>query len=111
MLNIQERENGNTIILDLEGDVILGGGSAKLREKFTELLQNNKNNILLNFGKVKYLDSSGSGEILAGLEGVKKAEGSLKITNLTPKVEQVLSLSNLMLVLDVYDDEAAALNS
>lgn len=111
MLDIQERQNGETTILDLEGDVILGGGSAKLREKFAELFQNNNNNILLNFEKVKYLDSSGAGEILAGLEAIKKAEGSLKITNLTPKVEQVLSLSNLLLVLDVYDDEASALNS
>ena len=110
MLNIEERKNGKTTILDLEGDVILGGGSAKLREKIRELLQNDQNNILLNFGKVKYLDSSGSGELLAGLEAVKKVEGSFKLTNLTPKVEQVLSLSNLMLVLDVYENEASALN-
>ena len=111
MLNIQERQNGETVILDLEGDVIMGGGSAKLRDSVAELVKSNKHNILLNFGKVRYIDSSGTGEILAAFESVNKTDGSLKISNLTPKVDQVLTLSGILPILDVYDDEASALNS
>lgn len=109
MLNIQERQNGNTIILDLEGDVIMGGGSAKLRQAISELLKEEKTDVLLNFQKVRYIDSSGTGEILSGSQSFNELGGSLKLTNLTPKVEQVLALSSILPILDVYDDEASAL--
>lgn len=110
MLNIQERQNGNTTILDLEGDVIMGGGSAKLRQAIDELLNEDKTNILLNFQKVRYIDSSGTGEILSTLEKINKIEGTLKLSNLSSKVEQVLTLSSILPILDIYDDETSALN-
>lgn len=111
MLNIQERQSGETTILDLEGDVIMGGGSAKLREAVAELTRNDKNNILLNFQKVKYLDSSGTGEIVSLCKSFEKSGGNLKLSNLSPKVEEVLALSSILPILDVYDDEASALNT
>lgn len=111
MLNIQERQNGNTIILDLEGDVIMGGGSAKLRQAISELLKEEKTDVLLNFQKVRYIDSSGTGEILSSSQSFNELGGSLKLTNLTPKVEQVLALSSILPILDIYDDEASALST
>ena len=111
MLNIQERQNGNTTILDLEGDVIMGGGSAKLRQTIGNLLKEDKTHILLNFEKVRYIDSSGTGEIISSLETINENEGSLKLTNLTSKVEQVLALSSILPILDVYDDEVSALQN
>ena len=111
MLNIQERQNGATTILDLEGDVIMGGGSAALRDKIADLVRNEKANVLLNFEKVKYMDSSGTGEIVAGMQILEKNGGSLKLVNLTQKVEQVLTLSSILPILDIYDDEASALDS
>jgi len=110
MLNIQERQNGDTIILDLEGDVIMGGGSAKLRQTINDLLKDEKTDVLLNFQKVRYLDSSGTGEILSVSQKFDEIGGSLKLSNLTPKVEQVLALSSILPILDIYDDEASALN-
>ncbi|MBX7170243.1 MAG: STAS domain-containing protein [Pyrinomonadaceae bacterium] len=111
MLNIQKRQSGNTTILDLEGDVIMGGGSAKLGQAISELIKDDKTNVLLNFQKVRYIDSSGTGELISVSESVDNAGGSLKITNLSPKVEQVLTLSSLLPILDVYEDEASALES
>jgi anti-sigma B factor antagonist len=110
MLNIEERQNGKTTILDLEGDVIMGGGSAKLRQTISELLKEDKTDVLLNFQKVRYIDSSGTGEILSVSQSFNELGGSLKLTNLTPKVEQVLALSSILPILDIYDDEASALN-
>jgi anti-sigma B factor antagonist len=111
MLNIQERQSGDTTILDLEGDVIMGGGSAKLRQAIDELLKEEKTNVLLNFEKVRYMDSSGTGEILSVSQSFNDVGGTLKLTNLTPKVEQVLALSSILPILDVYDDEATALQN
>lgn len=110
MLNIQERQSGNTIILDLEGDVIMGGGSAKLRQTINDLLKEEKTDVLLNFQKVRYIDSSGTGEILSVSQSFDEVGGSLKLTNLPPKVEQVFALSSILPILDVYDDEVSALN-
>ena len=111
MLNIQERQNENVTILNLEGDVILGGGSAKLRETLAQLIKDNKINVLLNFQKVRYIDSSGIGEIISTQESFNQINGSLKICNLTPKVEEVLALSSILPILDIYDTETEALNS
>ena len=110
MLNIEERQNGNTTILDLEGDVIMGGGAARLRQAIGELLKEDKTNVLLNFQKVRYIDSSGTGEILSVSQSFNELGGSLKLSNLAPKVEQVLALSSILPILDIYDDEASALN-
>ncbi len=111
MLNIEERQNGNTTILDLEGDVIMGGGAAKLRQAIGELIKVDKTEVLLNFQKVRYIDSSGTGELISGFESLNQKGGNLKLSNLTPKVEEVLTLSNMLQILDIYDDEASALES
>ena len=111
MLNIQERQNGNVTILDLEGDVIMGGGAAKLRETISELLEADKTDVLLNFEKVRYIDSSGTGEILSVSQSFDEVGGTLRLSNLSPKVEQVFALSSILPILDIYDDEASALKN
>lgn len=109
MLDINIRNNGNTTILDLEGNVIMGGGSAKLRETMRNLIESKKTDILLNFENVKYIDSSGTGEILSVSSSLNEIGGRLKLSNLTPKVREVLALSSILPILDVYEDEANAL--
>jgi anti-sigma B factor antagonist len=111
MLEIQERRNGSVTILDLEGNVIMGGGSAKLRDAINKLIKEEKTDILLNFQNVRYIDSSGTGEILSGFSSLNEIGGNLKLANLTPKVREVLSLSSILPILEVYDDEASALNN
>lgn len=88
----------------------MGGGSAKLRQAIGELLKEDKTDVLLNFQKVRYIDSSGTGEILSVSQSFDEIGGSLKLSNLTPKVEQVLTLSSILPILDIYEDEASALN-
>lgn len=110
MLNIQERQNGNTTILDLEGDVIMGGGSAKLRDTIAHLIKDEKTNVLLNFQKVRYIDSSGTGELISGFELLSESGGALKLVHLTAKVEEVLALTGILPMFEIYDDEADALS-
>ena len=109
MLQISERQNENTTIFELDGDVIMGGGSAKLRDAIKASIEGGKTDILLNFSKVRYLDSSGTGEILSTYEKLSELGGSLKLSNLNAKVEEVLTLSSILPILDTYDDEASAL--
>lgn len=111
MLDITERQTNGTTILDLAGNVIMGGGSKKLGEEVRRVTSAGNRIVLLNFADVKYLDSSGVGELLSLSDAVSRADGSLKLANLSPKVEEVLTLSGVLPILDIYDDESAALES
>ena len=111
MLDIKERQMNGTTVLDLEGNVIMGGGSKRLAEEARRLTSAGKTNVLLNFADVKYLDSSGVGELLSLSDALSRAEGSLKLANLSPKVEEVLTLSGVLPIFDIYEDENGALES
>lgn len=109
MLDITTRKTDDTTILDLTGNVIMGGGSKRLGEEAHRRVEAGDANVLLNFEGVKYLDSSGVGELVALSQKIIQTDGSLKLTNLSPKVEEVLTLSGVLPMFDIYDDERAAL--
>ena len=110
-INISERQAGDVTILDLEGKVTIGEGSVALRNAIRRLLGEGKNKILLNLGSVGYIDSSGIGELVSSFTAVNKEGGSLKLLNLTQKIQDLLAITKLLTVFDVYDDEATALAS
>ena len=110
MVNITERQSGDTAILDLEGNLILGNGAKNIGQEIKRLIGAGKTRILLNFQAVKYIDSSGVGELIANTETVRKAGGNLMLSNLSSKVEQVISLSGVLPIFEIYNDESEALN-
>lgn len=109
MLNINEREAGDAAILDLDGNIIMGSGSAQLRDIIRRLIQEGKEKIILNLAGVKYIDSSGVGELVSGSVALNRVGGQLKLLNMPPKVEQVMALSSLLSIFEVYEDESKAL--
>ena len=110
-LNISERQAGDVTVLDLSGKITIGEGSVSLRSAIRRLIEEGKKKILLNLGQVGYVDSSGVGELVASFITVTRAGGQLKLLNLTGKIQNLLAITKLLTVFDVYDDEATALNS
>ena len=110
-LNIRERQAGDVTILDLEGRITIGDGNVSLRNAIRRLIQEGKKKILLNLGQVSYVDSSGIGELVSSYTTINREGGQLKIVNLTQKIQDLLAITKLLTVFDVYDDEATALNS
>ncbi|CDM66889.1 STAS domain-containing protein [Pyrinomonas methylaliphatogenes] len=110
-LTIKERQAGDVTILDLTGKITIGEGSVALRSAIRRLLAEGKKKILLNLGGVSYVDSSGIGELVSSYTAVNKENGQLKLLNLTQKIQDLLAITKLLTVFDVYDDEAAALES
>jgi len=110
-LTISERQAGDVTILDLEGKITIGEGSVALRNAIRRLLGEGKNKILLNLAGVGYIDSSGIGELVSSFTAVNKEGGALKLLNLTKKIQDLLAITKLLTVFDVYNDEAAALAS
>lgn len=110
-LNITERQAGDVTILDMSGKVTIGEGSVALRNAVRRLLQEGKKKVLLNLAGVGYIDSSGIGELVSSYTTVSGAGGQLKMLNLTQKLQDLLAITKLLTVFDVYDDEGEALGT
>ena len=110
-LTINRRQAGDVTILDLDGEVRIGDSSTALRSEIRNLVAAGNNKILLNLAGVKYIDSSGIGELIANYTTVGRGGGQLKLLNLTEKVQDLLVITKLLTVFDVYDNEADALSS
>ena len=110
-LNINERQAGDVTVLDMSGKITIGEGSVSLRSAIRRLLEEGKKRILLNLSAVSYIDSSGIGELVSSYTAINKEGGQLKLLNLTQKIKDLLTITKLLTVFDVYDSEADALNS
>lgn len=110
-LNITERRNGLITILDLDGKIQLGEDSAELHKELRFLVEKGEKKILLNLAKVSYIDSSGLGELVSGYSTLLKNEGELKLFNLSDKVHGLMTLTKLLTIFDIYENEAEAIDS
>jgi anti-sigma B factor antagonist len=110
-LNISERQAGDVTILDMSGKITIGEGSVALRTAIRRLLEEGKKKILLNLAGVGYIDSSGIGELVSSYTAINKDGGQLKLLNLTQKLQDLLTITKLLTVFDVYESEAEALES
>lgn len=110
-LNISERQSADVTILDMDGKITIGEGSVALRTAIRRLLEEGKKKILLNLAKVGYIDSSGIGELVSSYTAINKEGGELKLLNLTQKLQDLLTITKLLTVFDVYESEADALAS
>jgi anti-sigma B factor antagonist len=110
-LNIRERQAGDVTILDLEGKITIGEGSVSLRTAIRHLIEEGKKKILLNLAGVGYVDSSGIGELVSSYTTINREGGQLKLLKLTQKIKDLLTITKLLTVFDVYTDESEALNS
>ena len=109
-LSVNERQNGDVTVLDLNGRITIGEGSVALRTAIRRLLDEGKKKILLNMAQVGYIDSSGIGELVSSFTAVNKAGGQLKLLKLTQKLQDLLAITKLLTVFDVFDEESEALN-
>jgi anti-sigma B factor antagonist len=110
-MKIANRTVGDVHILDCSGKIMLGEGTMAVRNTVREVLKNGGKKIILNLGDVNYIDSSGIGELVSSFTTVTNQGGQLKLLNLTKKIQELLAITKLLTVFQVYDDEKAALAS
>ncbi len=110
-LHATHRDAGQVTVVDLSGRIVLGDGSALLRKTIRALLAEQRKMILLNLADVDYIDSSGIGELVSGYTAVRNQSGELKLLHLTKKVHDILQITKLYTVFDVFTDERTALRS
>lgn len=98
-------------IVDISGQIVLGEECTSLSNLIRDLLNQGHNHILLNLADVSCIDSAGFAYLMGSLASVRKRRGELKLLNPPKKVRAVMQLGKLLTVLDVREDEAAAVRS
>ena len=98
-------------IVDLSGRIVLGEGSAEVRDLVRNLVSEGNKKILLNLRNVDYIDSSGLGELVSAFTSMRRQGGELKLLNLTKRVHALLQITKLYTVFDITDDEATSVRS
>jgi anti-sigma B factor antagonist len=110
-MTITERASGDVTILDVEGKILLGEGDVQLKRKIDELIEGGKTKLVLNLAQVPYMDSGGLGEIVRSYTTVKRAGGELKLLNATKRISDLLTITKLITVFEMHEDEAASVAS
>ena len=110
-MKFSTRKNGNVIIIDVEGKILLGEGDVEIKKAVDDLLKKGAKNILLNLAKVPYIDSAGLGEIIRCFTALRRNGGSFKLLSPNARIIDLLNITNLLNVFDSYEEEAAALKS
>ena len=110
-MKTEVRKVGNLVILDLKGKITIGAGDVMLRDHVNNVLEQGERKILLNMAEVSYMDSSGVGELISCYTSVTNRGGKLKLLNLTGKIRDLLQITQLITVFEVYDHESEAVAS
>lgn len=110
-LYINERRVEDVTILDLKGRERIRGATMALHESIRCLAREGKIQVLFDLAWVKHIDSGGLGELVSGHVTLNEKGGALKLMHLSESVRELMKVTNLLTVLDVYDDEPEALAS
>jgi anti-sigma B factor antagonist len=109
-LKLSVRNLDGIVVVDAVGRIVFGDESANLRETVKALIPGSQR-IVLNLGDVTYIDSGGLGTLVALYITARSAGGTIKLASLTKRVGDVLQVTKLLTVFEVYDDEKQALDS
>ena len=105
------REVDGVAVVALDGRIVLGDESNALRVKLKSLIAEGKKQIVLNMDNIKYIDSAGLGILVAAHVSAKTQGASLRLCHLGSKFQEVLQITKLVTVFEIYDTEAAAVAS
>ena len=108
---LTSRQVGDVTVIDASGRITLGEGASAFRDTIRDLINKGSKKILLNLADVTYIDSSGIGELVSGFTTVTNSGGHLKLVGLSKRVKDLLQITKLYTVFDVYDDESEAIRS
>ena len=110
-VKLTTRQVGDVTVIDAAGRITLGEGASTFRDTIRDLASKGNKKLLLNLSDVSYIDSSGIGELVSGFTTVTNHGGVLKLLGLSKRVKDLLQITKLYTVFEVFDDEATAIRS
>jgi anti-anti-sigma factor len=109
-MKIEERKVNDITVLDLDGTFALGG-HADFKKHVETAITGGSRSLLINLAKVSYMDSSGLGELISGYTKMRRANGQMKLVNLSKRLNQLLVITKLITVFETFDSESEAISS
>ncbi|MGO9232022.1 MAG: STAS domain-containing protein [Bryobacteraceae bacterium] len=110
-LDIQQREHEGIVILELKGRITLGPEASALREKVKELNDAGSNKIVLDLAQVDFIDSTGLGALVMCATSLRKSHGNVKLLNLNRRTCELLVMTKLATVFEIFTEEQDSVNS
>ncbi len=110
-LDVHEREREGVVVFDLKGRITLGSEATTLREMIARLEAQSKEKLVLNMQQVDYIDSSGLGALVMCASAFKKRGGAAKLLNLNRRNIELLVMTKLATIFEIFKDEQDAINS
>ena len=110
-VKLTTRQVGDVTVIDATGRITLGEGASTFRDTVRDLAAKGNKKLLVNLNDVSYIDSSGIGEMVSGFTTVTNHGGQLKLLGLSKRVKDLLQITKLYTVFEVFDDEASAVRS
>ena len=110
-MKIKTTEKYEAVVLELKGNVMGGDDTKEFNEVLHKLIDDGKTRVVLDLGGVKFMNSSGLGMLIGGLTTMKKAEGHLKLANVTEKIESLLIITKLIKIFESFDSVDEAVKS
>jgi len=110
-LDIEQREREGIVILDLKGRITTGEEATLFRETVHQLAGSQTTNVILNMADVEYIDSTGLGAIVVCSTAIQKAGGKSKLLNLNRRTIELLVMTKLATIFEIFTDEIDAVNS
>jgi anti-sigma B factor antagonist len=111
MLEISARDVGRIAVLDLKGSMVAGLGVEALALRFKQLVAEQRVNVVLDLKEVSVIDSRGVGELVASFSSLKKNGGSLKLACPSKFVREVLQITRIATIIEIYDSEEEAVKA
>lgn len=110
-MNVSTRNREGITIIDLQGKITIGKGDIALRDAFDQAVDDGSRKVLINFEKVRSMDSSGMAELGAAYRKMDELEGNVSLMALPTNVGEILRMTQIITVFDVYDTEDDAIGS
>ncbi len=110
-MNVKVREEGAVTVLEISGKIMGGPDAEQFHGLIKELLADGKTKLLVNLGRVNWINSTGLGILIAGYTSVKDGGGQFKLLNVSERIDSILMVTKLAGIFDSYDDLESALVS
>lgn len=102
---------GDVAIINLKGKLMGGPETQSIHEKVKELVENGVKKVVIDLGKVKWMNSSGLGALMGAMTTLRNAGGDLKLANVTDKVQSLFMITKLITIFETYNSVEEAVKS
>ena len=106
---IKEKMQGDVALIELKGKLMGGSETSEIHAKVKELIEKGVNKVVMDLGKVSWMNSTGLGALMGSLTSLRSAKGDLKFARVTEKVKSLFMITKLITIFDTFETVEEAL--